>query len=73
MTFSHPPHYKDTTCEVCVFVEKTIRPIIEHQTRIKIESEIRGLELHEENCPWFGEQPCTCNLRIILKVIRGEV
>lgn len=71
MTVPHP--HQDTNCEVCSLIENNIRPIIEHQTRIKIESEIRGLELHEENCSWFGEQPCTCNLRMILKVIRGEV
>lgn len=47
----------------------------EQELRAKIAAEIQGLELHDEGqtCSWFGDQPCTCNLRMILKVIRGEV
>ena len=43
--------------------------------RAEVVKEIQGLELHDEGkaCTWFSDQPCTCNLRMILKVIRGDV
>ena len=47
----------------------------EQELRAKIAAEIQGLELHDEGkaCTWFSDQPCTRNLRMILKVIRGDV
>ena len=47
----------------------------EQELRAKIAAEIQGLELHDDGkaCTWFSDQPCTCNLRMILKAIRGEV